>query len=226
MTDGGADSHSSAEQATGPPDQEGCTMRGMNFWMALSSSGSMRGCEGRWRVANVWSAFDKRAINVELLSGNLDNFACFTLKKVDANYCKIFTLLLVNKYFWRSTYSNIIISPLSNTLHFPVRLCRCFIEFTFETAVVPALLRLWITYGTEHTVDVRNIELRHDDDTHTSLGAHAAQCDVPLTLRVNTEKKVNVCWRKNEVFQGHGQSFLRKMLGIRYGLVGIRFLSF
>lgn len=77
--------------------------------------------------------------------------------------------------------------------------CRCYIDLKFATAVIPATLKVWLTYGVEDGEGVKNIVLFHTDETNSTLSAFHAHCDVPLTLRINTNKEVCNRGFKDEV---------------------------
>ncbi|XP_066537403.1 pappalysin-2 [Hoplias malabaricus] len=66
----------------------------------------------------------------------------------------------------------------------------CVLQLYFQHPVVPDTLTVWITYISSNIQAVSNLELILESGESVHTGPQQVFCDVPLTLRVNTEKKV------------------------------------
>ncbi|XP_038860479.1 pappalysin-2-like [Salvelinus namaycush] len=66
----------------------------------------------------------------------------------------------------------------------------CVLMLRFLHPVVPDSLTVWVTYVSADNQAIANIELITDTDESLDMGPQHVFCDVPLTLRVHTEKRV------------------------------------
>uniref|UniRef100_A0A674C6P6 Pappalysin 2 n=1 Tax=Salmo trutta TaxID=8032 RepID=A0A674C6P6_SALTR len=66
----------------------------------------------------------------------------------------------------------------------------CVLMLSFLHPVVPDSLTVWVTYVSADNQAIANIELITDTDESFDMGPQHVFCDVPLTLRVHTEKRV------------------------------------
>ncbi|XP_066548801.1 pappalysin-2 [Amia ocellicauda] len=67
----------------------------------------------------------------------------------------------------------------------------CLLELHFLHPVIPESLTVWITYiSTDSTKVISNIEILTEQGESFKLGPQHTFCDVPLTLCLNTQKKV------------------------------------
>uniref|UniRef100_A0A4W5Q691 Pappalysin 2 n=1 Tax=Hucho hucho TaxID=62062 RepID=A0A4W5Q691_9TELE len=66
----------------------------------------------------------------------------------------------------------------------------CVLMLRFLHPVVPDSLTVWVTYISTDNQAIANIELITDTDESFDMGPQHVFCDVPLTLRVHTEKRV------------------------------------
>ncbi|MGH0127431.1 UNVERIFIED_CONTAM: hypothetical protein FKN15_073460 [Acipenser sinensis] len=67
----------------------------------------------------------------------------------------------------------------------------CALELNFLHPVIAESLSVWITYiSTDSSSAISNIEVLTDEGGPLQLGPLHTFCDVPLTLRINTRKKV------------------------------------
>ncbi|XP_064197731.1 pappalysin-2 [Anguilla rostrata] len=66
----------------------------------------------------------------------------------------------------------------------------CVLVLRFRHPVVPDSLTIWVTYISADTQAITNIEFLTDSGESLNTGPQHAFCDVPLTLRLRTHKKV------------------------------------
>ncbi|KAL2097842.1 hypothetical protein ACEWY4_007049 [Coilia grayii] len=66
----------------------------------------------------------------------------------------------------------------------------CVLELFFLHPIVPDSLTVWVTYISANNPAISNIELIMDTGESLHMGPHSVYCDIPLTLRVHTNKRV------------------------------------
>ncbi|XP_063074989.1 pappalysin-2 isoform X2 [Engraulis encrasicolus] len=66
----------------------------------------------------------------------------------------------------------------------------CVLELYFLQPVLADSLTVWVTYISASNPAISNIELIMDTGESLHMGPHSVYCDIPLTLRVNTDKRV------------------------------------
>ncbi|XP_036452168.1 pappalysin-2 isoform X1 [Colossoma macropomum] len=66
----------------------------------------------------------------------------------------------------------------------------CVLQLYFQHPVVPDTLTVWITYISTNSQAISNLEFILETGESVHAGPQQAFCDVPLTLRVNINKKV------------------------------------
>ncbi|XP_006634782.2 pappalysin-2 [Lepisosteus oculatus] len=68
----------------------------------------------------------------------------------------------------------------------------CVLELHFLYPVIPESLTVWITYiSTDSTRAISNIEILTEYGESIHMGPQHTFCDIPLTLRLNTQKKIS-----------------------------------
>ncbi|MBN3318689.1 PAPP2 protein, partial [Atractosteus spatula] len=68
----------------------------------------------------------------------------------------------------------------------------CVLELHFLYPVIPESLTVWITYiSTDSTRAISNIEILTEYAESIHMGPQHTFCDIPLTLRLNTQKKIS-----------------------------------
>ncbi|KAG9273614.1 pappalysin-2 [Astyanax mexicanus] len=66
----------------------------------------------------------------------------------------------------------------------------CVLQLYFQHPVIPDTITIWITYISTNSQAISNLEFILETGESLHAGPQQVFCDVPLTLRVNTNKKV------------------------------------